>query len=406
MWVNRPPMILRTPQALLGSLPSVLGTPQALLAGYRRPLSLNQLRQYNPNRGWCNDSTMGAVSGQASGAVGGAAMGAKAGSIVGPIGTGVGAAIGAIAGAILGGHADHAQIARDVQGRKQLFSDYLTVAGTVPGRAIGIERLRDIWKGAGHMGHFPGWQGREQYIDGAVNGWPTTLKDWQATHTVSAPQSMQQTTPPRMVSMRAGAGRAMLAGLGDYSEPLTAKSLVDEAWWPGNAWAKGTDAAGMQVIYDSADAFLASIDPSIPPYIPSAPAPQQAVSGPVQQVAVPVAAPAPVITPTPSVVPTQSPPTPQPTAVVPVPATPAGGPDISALINQLMNQGMSGQQAYGSAMSSLQAAGVQPTDGMQQQAAQAVQQAGVGTGVPGWLWLVLIGGGAIFALARPERGKA
>jgi hypothetical protein len=111
----------------------------------------------------------------------------------------------------------------------------------------------------------------------------------------------------------------------------------------------------------------------------------------------PLPAPAPITT-------TPSPaPTPQ---VVPTPSGPAV--DVNALVQTLMQQGASNQQAFLAAMQQLQSQGVAPTAQVQQQVADQVQAtaAGAGAGLPSWAKPVAIVGALVilgFALAHPKR---
>lgn len=93
-------------------------------------------------------------------------------------------------------------------------------------------------------------------------------------------------------------------------------------------------------------------------------------------------------------------PAPAPTTVVPVPQMPNGQLDVNSLVNNLLAQGQSQQQAYQSAMASLQAQGVPPSAAVQQQVGQAVTS-GV-SGISNPALLLILGALAVsFALARP-----
>jgi septal ring-binding cell division protein DamX len=94
--------------------------------------------------------------------------------------------------------------------------------------------------------------------------------------------------------------------------------------------------------------------------------------------------------------------------VVPVPVSAAGQVDMQGLVQQLLAQGQSQQQAFNSAMASMQAAGVQPTPQVQQATAQAVQAQSAGAGgmfsgmgSMGGIAIVAAMALASFALARP-----
>jgi hypothetical protein len=97
-----------------------------------------------------------------------------------------------------------------------------------------------------------------------------------------------------------------------------------------------------------------------------------------------------------------------------VATTAAGAPvtqaDLQALIGQLANQGQSAQQAYTSALQTLQANGIQPTAAVQSAVQQAVQttpapvaSTATTAGLSGLGWVGVIAAGAtlLFATARP-----
>lgn len=381
---------------------------------------------------------VGGVVASSVGAASGIAAGAIAGSVVPVIGTVIGAAIGALAGGLFG-HADHAQIARDVQGRKDIFGQYANVVGTVPGRTIGLANMRQIWKGAAHLGHFPGWKGEEQRIDSAIDGCRRC-----------DPNTMNILWP----KAKAAGVRNALDFYNNYFVPANQQM--------GDRWATNTDALGTQVTIDTIDAYLSEQDPTTTPYVsnPQAAAAQPAVT-PAQQVAaqpapaqstVAPAAPAPL--PAPAAVPipagfsavgpdamggslvyqgpdgrlytwngTQMLPFSGPILIKGqltsfangVPQAPVTGPlqyggapsgptpqyaqlDPATMqaIQAMLAQGASPQQTYQAAVNS----GVPPAA-----AAGAVQAAGVGAGLPAWATWAGVGLGVImlgFALARPR----
>jgi hypothetical protein len=215
------------------------------------------------------------LSGTGAGAAQGAASGAAAGAVAGPIGAVVGGVIGAVAG-LFGSGANKAQIAVDVTGRQKLFDQYATVAGTIPGRQIGLTTMRDVWKGAAHENHFPAWQGQEQRIDYAIDGCNKC-----------DPNTFNILWP-----------KAAASGVTD------AKTFVDNYVWPANAsmgdhWLTNTDSIGRQIVYDAADAYISGKIPNSIAYAPNAPPPVAT--------AAPPPSPAPVIVSAPSVA--------QPTAV-------------------------------------------------------------------------------------------
>lgn len=99
-------------------------------------------------------------------------------------------------------------------------------------------------------------------------------------------------------------------------------------------------------------------------------------------------------------------------ATVPAPTVnAAGGVDVSALVQQLMAQGASQQQAFTSAIAALNAQGVATPPPVQAQVAQQVAQTPVATaGLSDSKSLWIAGGlavlGVMFALARPKSGQS
>lgn len=83
-----------------------------------------------------------------------------------------------------------------------------------------------------------------------------------------------------------------------------------------------------------------------------------------------------------------------PVAIAP---TSGGAPDMTALLQQMMAQGASQQQAFAQAMSTLQAQGVPPTPQVQQAVAQQVQAVSSGDLLKSPIVWVL-GGGALLAV--------
>jgi hypothetical protein len=216
----------------------------------------------------------------ASGAASGAAAGASIGSVVPGVGTAIGAAAGAIVGAISGllGGKSNPQIQIDKTNAINLFSQYQAIAGTVSGRSIGYENMDMIFRGACFMGHFPDWNNETELPDSLMSmpGSPYGQNDncfavlWaSAARGIPAPGSSGVNT-------------------GNGNAPVTsAKVFVDNYVWPANSpdvdtdpWATNTDSIGKQVIYDAADAYIATQSSNTTPYIATAPAP---ASAPVTQ---------------------------------------------------------------------------------------------------------------------------
>lgn len=226
-------------------------------------------------------SLAGTAGTAASGAASGAATGATLGSAVPGIGTAIGAVAGAVVGAISGllGGKSNPQIQIDKTNAINLFSQYQAIAGTVSGRSIGYENMDMIFRGACFMGHFPGWNNETELPDSLMSmpGSPYGQNDncfavlWaSAARGIPAPGSSGVNT-------------------GNGNTPVTsAKVFVDNYVWPSNSanvdtdpWATNTDSVGKQVIYDAADAYIATQSSGTIPYIANPPAPAPAASSTV-----------------------------------------------------------------------------------------------------------------------------
>jgi hypothetical protein len=353
------------------------------------------------------------ISNQAGGAVSGASMGAKAGSLVLPgIGTAVGAAVGAIAGFLLA-KKNYIKVGDANQEEDEdvvsIWPQYQQIAGGVAGRDIGLDLLERVFRGAVYSrSDFTKNNAKKCFHNGCLKypGDP----DWihQTIFGSSKDKNCFQDVIPGAVA----------AGVTDP------RMIVDQYYIPanrsrGNGWAVPTTAAGRQVLVDVADAYMAKRGAPYfygAPGAPAAPSPSQAVQPvmvqqPVQAVAAPAAAVQAVQSATPVTTSAAggvvaAPQTVQnalPATVVPVPVTSQGQIDTAGLVQSLLAQGQSQQQAYNSALASMQAAGVQATPQVQAATAQAVQSAGAGGMFSGMSGLAIVGALVMtsFALARP-----
>lgn len=352
------------------------------------------------------------------GAVGGD-IGAGA-AVGGPIGAGVGAVVGIVQG-ILSNHENVAQVNADKSARENLAGQYSQIQGTVPGRQVGLASMINIWKGAAQSGHWPSWskQGyQEAWIDAAVNS------------------NNGNCFPQLWKAAQSGAVAGNYHDTGNNGIPVRdARTFVDRYFWPANSqpddtnpWATDTDAFGHQIIYDTADAYLSQVAPSSIPYIAVAPSTTPAPIPPtpvtVMPTPLPVGQPLPVagggvtvaslasagyvvagtdttynppltvyqqpggplvslqngqlIPYTPPQGPVVAMPAPAPLALIGPTATstsPTVDPSTQALINQLLNQGATQQQAYTAALQQLQQQGIAATPQVQQQVSNAVAAA-------------------------------
>jgi hypothetical protein len=207
----------------------------------------------------------------ASGAASGAATGAALGSAVPGIGTAIGAVVGGVVGAISGliGGKSNPQIQIDKTNAINLFSQYTAIAGTVSGRSVGYENMDMIFRGACFMGHFPGWNNETELPDSLM----------------SMPGSPYGQNDNCFAVLWASAARGTVAPgtsgkyTGNNGVPVTsAKVFVDNYVWPSNSpnvdtdpWATNTDSIGKQIIYDAADAYIATQSSNTIPYIATPP---------------------------------------------------------------------------------------------------------------------------------------
>jgi hypothetical protein len=250
---------------------------------------------------------LGALGGNTTTIASGAASGAAAGSAVLP---GLGTAVGALAGAIAGifGGQSNPQIQIDKNNAINLFSQYQAIAGTVSGRSIGLENMDLIFRGACFEGHFPSWNNETELPDSLLSmpGSPYGQNDncfavlWQAaSRGVPAPGTSGVNT-------------------GNNGVPVKdAKTFVDNYVWPSNSpdvdtdpWATNTDSVGKQIIYDCADAYLATQTSSSVPYIANAPPAASAATTPVSTAPVATTTPTTATAPAGVPIPTPLPPPP------------------------------------------------------------------------------------------------
>jgi hypothetical protein len=365
------------------------------------------------------------ISSQAKGAAQGASMGAKVGSVVPVVGTAVGAVVGAIAGFLLA-KKNYINVGSDNKEEDEdvisIWPQYTSIAGGIAGRDIGLELLERIFRGAVYSrSDFTKNNAKKCFHKGCLKypGDP----DW--IHQTMVGSSRDKNTFQDVIPAAVAAG---------VTDP---RQVVDQYYIPanasrGNGWAVPATAAGRQVLVDIADVYMAKRGAAYfygqgataqaapaPAYQPvqAVAAPQPTVNQPVQAVSAPPAAVAAVVTSQPVTTSSSGGPSPLPApqstgaanmgvpTVVPVPVSSAGQVDMQGLVQQLLAQGQSQQQAYNSAMASMQAAGVQPTPQVQQATAQAVQAqtAGAGGMFSGMGGIAIVAAMALasFALARP-----
>lgn len=271
-----------------------------------------------------------ALIGTAAGTTGGALFGAAAGSVVPIIGTVIGAVVGILTSKLFG-HANYAAVYSNIANVAQLFQAYEGVAGQYPGRMYGWPELQYIWHGAMVSGLFPG--------NGPPAGQPCTQA--MISNKINACGTGQwiddllgssKPTSPGSNNIAALIAKGLSQGI---SDPIT---MTNNVLVPGmeaiaggrnNGWISVARSANpqlyRQLLMDTADYMMSTVNPSMPAYYGPAGIQQQASpaptvttpSVPVQQIA-PAQPAAPVVVSMPPVQPQIV----QPVQVVPVSAAP------------------------------------------------------------------------------------
>jgi hypothetical protein len=410
--------------------------------------ALKRLAQASTGRG--GFGALGLNSGE-QGAVQGASAGAKAGSLVPIVGTAVGAVVGAIAGYLLSAkhYFNVGNANAQCQQLLQAWQQYTSIQGHVAGRALGWQTMQQLFHAAVGAGLFPGNDMHLSFHQGTLQC--AGHGDW-------VDDFLGVTLQGQGVNA-CGAHNCMADALAAYNQrrsavpPGTADAIyfVDDILLPMNASAKIPWVANgaqnpevHQLFYDLADAYLAQNVSGTTPYVEypaaqtgtptagavGAAAPVQPAAAPVQSAPVPTTAPGapaqpavtvPYVSPTSTntqqfVAPAASTPVaaPQPPLTV-TGTTSAGTPVVptdqtTGLIQSLLAQGQSQQQAFESALASLQANGVNTqSPQVQQQVAGAVAAAApvsassLLSGPTGLILIALGLGGAILLGMRGKR---
>lgn len=320
----------------------------------------------------CYDCGLGASTTVTS-ASSGASTGASVGTAVLPgIGTAVGAVVGAVAGALFRSKKD--PNAAEKAALKGQLDDYMRVMGQVPGRAFNLTTLVQLIDGAGYRGLWPAvkkWSG--DAITGAIDGCkgctPPTIREW--------------------VRQAVAGGQDNPLALADQWS-----AHVKQTW--GSKWFVA-DAGNVQrqLIVDLLDYFVAQNKPDAPLYYALSWSAGAQTPTPAPTPTTPVPAMTPTVTPLPA------PTSPAPSSTI----TPAVADNTKAVIDALLAQGASQQQAFAAALQSLAAQGVQPTPQLQQAVADEVKTATPSTaGFSPTFGVAAAGIGLLaltFALARP-----
>jgi hypothetical protein len=284
----------------LGGLPQLRRYPRA------GGLAHNNIAAQNARLGALGQSPIvaaGATAGaRYAGSAGGAALATSfgaAGSVVPVIGTVVGAVVGLLAAKAFAKHyLDVANINVAEDDEVAAYNKYQSIIGHFAGRQVGVPAMRAIWLGAQHSGLFPlaanaprqcfhngclKYGGRPDWVDSVLNHYggdnnpaPNTFADvfklWVAHRPVPGVAAPTFVTPPTVMPpvvrapiMRAPALQLRGLGvLGQMSTPASVVDFVDNYFIPANKvhsnppWAVPTNATEHQILYDMADAWLAT----------------------------------------------------------------------------------------------------------------------------------------------------
>jgi len=251
------------------------------------------------------------------GAASSAALYAEVGSAAGPIGTAVGAIVGLVAGSLLSkNYLNVANVNAGEAQDLQIFNQYKAIQGQAPGRQFGLPAMRAIWKGALFAGLFPKNNTKLCYHDGCLTylGQPSEIDDvldkscsdkncfadvYPAFLAARAGTSQKLAvrspivTPAAAIAAKAPVAHGVLKGLGALG--VVAKSampapaspdavvFIDHFFLPANApgspctggagcyWVYPETSLAHQVLYDVADAWLATKSITTTPYIAAKP---------------------------------------------------------------------------------------------------------------------------------------
>lgn len=398
-----------------------------------------QVRQARLGRGFGGFGSLGLSSG-ASGAVTGAetgvkaagaiatvgagsaaAAGATAGSVVPIVGTAIGAVVGAIVGYLLASkkYFNVGNSNAQCQQLMQAWQSYTSIQGHVAGRALGWSTMQQLFHAAVGAGLFPGNNMHLQFHEGmlACAGHGDWVDDFLGINLQGQPVN------------NCGAHNCMADAFIRYQQQRSsvpagtpdAIYFVDSILLPMNQsaaipWVYQGAQSGPQVhqlFYDLADAYLAQNASGTTPYVeypqaqtgtptagaegaPTTAATAAPAAAAAQPVTVPYVSPASAATASP----------PGTTAAAPVPD------QTTALVQSLLAQGQSQQQAYRAALANLQAQGANvASPAVQQQVAGAVTAAAApvsaGSLLSGntGLILVALGVGGAILFAMKGKGK-
>lgn len=222
---------------------------------------------------------------------------AGAGAWAGPIGVAVGVIVGIFATKLLNkNYINVAQLNQKGAAELQIFRQYKAIQGKVPGRVIGLPAMVAIWKGAEHDGYFSlagqtqcfhegclAYKGRGDWIDSEVENadasyqFPRVYQAWLAGRSSSS-----RAVAPAMMRVGRGGGSMSLRGYvegffgGFGAVPAAvpdAVTFVDRYFIPAAAsgdrlpWEVPRNSVEHQLLYDVADAYLATKPVDTTPYL-------------------------------------------------------------------------------------------------------------------------------------------
>jgi hypothetical protein len=217
---------------------------------------------------------------------------AGAGSWAGPIGIAVGAIAGVLVTKLLNKqYLNVNELNAGEDARVAAFNQYRNIAGQVSGRNLGLPTMEAIWEGANYSGLFSAnnkrqcyhqgcskYNGDPSWISGAIHGgagtgafsFPYAFAQMQKAGVFSRPVQPVARMTQTPVMFRAGGGpvlRGNFAGFGQVPQSVgvtpEAVILIDNYFIPNNradspAWAIPSNALEHQLLYDVADAWLAT----------------------------------------------------------------------------------------------------------------------------------------------------
>jgi hypothetical protein len=270
------------------------------------------------------------------------------GAVAGPIGLVVGAIIGVVIGGLLKkNYLNVAEANAGADAAVHVFRQYQSIAGQVAGRQLGLAAMNAIWKGALYTGLFPlnnqqlcfhqgclKYRGQPEWIEATING-PDNQFTLGGVYNqfLMAARAGASASPAAAGTQLVRTGifsrGGMFRGLGAISGVPEAVVLVDNYLIPANtrdnpAWLVPRTPLEHQILYDTADAWLAEKHPELAttPFITNPPAAVPPLTtdspGPINQPVTTPYAPSPIAVVPPSDV--------QPaTMMTPIVGTGAGG---------------------------------------------------------------------------------